>query len=222
MLRKLKNNTASPVVIVDTGDTVPASGEFIITPLDYGKYEGSADTILFLSDQSISATVSTLTANDGTFDLAIEKGVRMIQGGWCRPIVDFDDPSIGAKVRVDGTLVTDPIDLGDPVGGLAGVATTTPGLVQTLNSFTVGAGKTRILANIKVSCFLGGTWVAYADSAIIGSGRCGSGSYDSGLDFLPRQRLAESVLFELKFTQRAGTPATPPTDVHFSVGACEI
>lgn len=222
MLRKLKNNTASPVTINDTGDTVPASGELIIPPLDYGKYEGSADVILFLSDQSINVTTSTLTANDGTFDLLIEKGVRMIQGGFCRQIVDGSDPSLAAKVRADGTLVTDPIDLGDPVTGLAGVATSTPGVVQTLASFTVGAGKTRILGNIKVSSFLAGTWVAYEDSVIIASGRCGSGSYDSKEEFLPRRRLAESVLFELKYTQKAGTPATPPTDVHYSVGACEV
>jgi len=222
MLRKLKNNTASPVIINDTGDTVPASGELIIPPLDYGKYEGSADVVLFLSDQSISTTVSTLTANDGTFDLAIEKGVRMIQGGWCRTIIDADNSMYGAKVREDGTLVTDPIDLGDPVTGLAGVAASTPGVVQTLNTFTVGAGKTRILANIKISSFLAGTWVAYVDSVIIGSGRCGSGSYDSSLEFLPRRRLAESEVFELKYTQKAGKPVTPPTDVHFSVGACEV
>lgn len=217
MLRKLKNNTASPVVIPDTGDTVPASGEFIITPLDYGKYEGSADTILFLSDQSINVTTSTLTANDGTFDLAIEKGVRMIQGGFCRSIVDASDPSLGAKVRADGTLVTDPIDLGEPEHQ-DGVATSTPGIEQTLNTFTVAAGKTRILGSIKVSSFLAGTWIAYKDSAIIGVGRVSSGHPDSILEFLPRRRLVETEVFELKFKQRSG----PPTDVHFHVGLCEI
>lgn len=216
MLRKLKNNTASPVEIVDTGDTVPASGEFIIPPLDYGKYEGSADTLLFLSDQAISTTVSTLTANDGTFDLSIEKGVRMIQGGFCRTIVDADNPMYGAKVREDGTLVTDPIDLGDPDyldGVVVGSLTE-----QTLASFTVGVGNTRILGNIKVTSFMPGWWIAYADAAIIGSGHIGAGHYESNLIYLPRRRLVAGTAFSLKHTQRGG----PPSDVQYHIGFCEI
>jgi hypothetical protein len=216
MLRKLKNNTASPVPIPDTGDTIPASGEFVIPPLDYGKYEGSADTLLFLSDQAISTTVSTLTANDGTFDLSIEKGVRMIQGGFCRTIVDADDPSIGAKVRADGTLVTDPIDLGDPtdiVGLTLGSLSE-----QNLASFTVGVGKTRIVGSIKVASFLPGFWYAYADADLIGFGLTGSGNYESTLIYLPRKRLTAGTAFSLKHTQRGG----PLSDVHYYIGNCEI
>ena len=106
--RILKNNTASPVPLPDTSDTVPASGQLTIATTDYGVYEGSADVLEFLTDQAISATVSTLTANDGTFDLGINEGVRLIQGGFSRPIADGDDPTIKAKVTdVTGTTEYD-------------------------------------------------------------------------------------------------------------------
>lgn len=96
--RILKNNTASPVSISDVGQTVPASGQLVINPIDYGKYEGSSDVIGFISDLAVSPTLSTLTVNDGTFDLSINEGTRLIQGGFSRPISDGDDPTIKAGV----------------------------------------------------------------------------------------------------------------------------
>lgn len=96
--RILKNNTASPVSISDTGGTVPASGQLVINPADYGVYEGSADVITFISDLAVNPTVSTLTVNDGTFDLGINEGTRLIQGGFSRPISDGSDPTIKACV----------------------------------------------------------------------------------------------------------------------------
>lgn len=96
--RILKNNTASPVTISDVGQTVPASGQLVIAPTDYGKYEGSSDVITFISDLAVGPSTSTLTVNDGTFDLSINEGTRLIQGGFSRPISDGDDPTIKAKV----------------------------------------------------------------------------------------------------------------------------
>lgn len=89
--RILKNNTASPVNISDTGGTVPASGQLVINPVDYGVYEGSSDVVTLIGD-------STLTVNDGTFDLSINEGTRLIQGGFSRPISDGSDPTIKAGV----------------------------------------------------------------------------------------------------------------------------
>ena len=97
--RILKNNTAFIVTITDVGQSVPASGQLVIDPNDYGKYEGSSDVIGFIGD-------STLTVNDGTFDLSINEGTRLIQGGFSRPISDGDDPTIKAKVT-DATGVTE-------------------------------------------------------------------------------------------------------------------
>ncbi len=97
--RILKNNTASLVPIADVGQSVPPSGQLVINPTDYGKYEGSSDVLGFISDLAVSPTVSTLTVNDGTFDLGISEGTRLIQGGFSRPISDGVDPT--RKARVD-------------------------------------------------------------------------------------------------------------------------
>ena len=103
-MRILKNNTGVAVPLPDVSDTVPPSGQLTIATTDYGVYEGSNDVLQFLTDQAISTTVSTLTANDGTFDLGISEGVRLIQGGFSRPIADGADPTIKATVyqRGDG------------------------------------------------------------------------------------------------------------------------
>lgn len=93
--RVLKNNTASPVTISDVGQSVPASGQLVINPIDYGKYEGSSDVITFIGDL-------TLTVSDGTFDLSVNEGTRLIQGGFSRPISDGSDPTIKASVRSFG------------------------------------------------------------------------------------------------------------------------
>jgi len=101
MNRILKNNTASPVLITDTGITVPASGSYTIAPEYYGKFEASVDVITLLTNHSVSPTVSTLKANDGSVDLPENDGVRLILGEWSRQICDADDTSI--KVKVFGT-----------------------------------------------------------------------------------------------------------------------
>lgn len=98
MNRILKNNTASPVLITDTGITVPASGSYTIAPEYYGKFEASVDVITLLTNHSVSPTVSTLKANDGSVDLPENDGVRLILGEWSRQICDSDDTSIKANV----------------------------------------------------------------------------------------------------------------------------
>lgn len=89
--RILKNNTASPVPIPDTGYTVPASGSLTIPPQQYGKFEGSSNVVTLIGD-------GTLTVNDGTFDLNISDGTRLIQGGWTQYISDHLDPTVKAAV----------------------------------------------------------------------------------------------------------------------------
>lgn len=89
--RILKNNTASPVTISDVGQTVPASGQLVINPVDYGVFEGSSNVITYIGN-------GTLTVNDGTFDLSITDGTRLIQGGFYLPLSDGDDPTVKAKV----------------------------------------------------------------------------------------------------------------------------
>jgi hypothetical protein len=97
--RILKNNTAAIVPIPDTGFSVPASGQLVIDPTQYGKFEGSSDVIVEIG-------ASVLTVNDGTFDLSITEGTRLIQGGFSRPISDGQDPTIKMGVT-DATGTTD-------------------------------------------------------------------------------------------------------------------
>lgn len=73
MSKILKNNTASPVVISDTGVTIPASGQYLIPSVEDLLWASSSDAIVKISD-------STLTVNDGTNDLSISEGVDLIKG----------------------------------------------------------------------------------------------------------------------------------------------
>lgn len=97
MNRILKNNTASPVAINDTGITIPASSQYIIPPQDYGLWESSDDVIAKLSDNAVSP-LSTLTANDGNIDLGVNDGLRLILGEWSRQICDGDNSAIKANI----------------------------------------------------------------------------------------------------------------------------
>ena len=98
-----------------------------------------------------------------------------------------------------------------------GLEESTPGLGQTLDTFTVPAGKTIVMAKIVVSGFIAGTWSADIDSVIIAAGRISSGHPESTFEFLPRRLLAESTTFSLKFTGRS-----PASDVHYSIMSIEI
>lgn len=73
MSKILKNNTASPVDVTDTGVTVPASGQYTIPPQDYPLWAASSDVITVVGD-------STLTVNDGSSDLTISDGIDLIKG----------------------------------------------------------------------------------------------------------------------------------------------
>lgn len=73
MSKILKNNTASPVVISDVGQTVPASGQISIQSADDLLFAGSDDVITLIGDL-------TLTVNDGTNDLSISEGIDLIKG----------------------------------------------------------------------------------------------------------------------------------------------
>jgi hypothetical protein len=76
----LKNNTASPVFITDTGVTVPASGQHTILPTEDFIFAASNDVIIYISDEAVGPGVSTLKVNDGTSDLGIADGTALIQG----------------------------------------------------------------------------------------------------------------------------------------------
>jgi hypothetical protein len=72
MSKILKNNTGSPVNIADVGQTVPASGQLVVVPTDYLLYAASNNVITLIGN-------STLTVNDGSFDLSISDGIDLIK-----------------------------------------------------------------------------------------------------------------------------------------------
>jgi len=108
-MKILKNNTTSIVSIGDVGIDVQASSSFTIQPLEYALFAESSDIVTLVGD-------STLTVNDGSYDLSISDGIDLIKGLYPKEIkisgvnssARFDYPLLNpAKARVDwsGTKV---------------------------------------------------------------------------------------------------------------------
>jgi len=71
----VKNNTGSPIIIVDVGNvTIPASGQYTIPPEDYLIWAESSDIITEVGSGDV-------TVNDGNIDLSIARGVSYLQFG---------------------------------------------------------------------------------------------------------------------------------------------
>lgn len=109
MSKILKNNTGSPVVITDTGITVPASSSYTIAPQDYPLWSASSNVITFVGD-------STITVNDGSADLSISDGIDLIKGLFPKKIAvgnlaltQFLSFS-GDRAKVEATGITLPSD----------------------------------------------------------------------------------------------------------------
>jgi len=72
MSKIIKNNTASPVPVNDTGITIPASGQYLVDPGEYPLFSRSDDIVVVIGDL-------TVTISNGTDDLGISDGIRLIQ-----------------------------------------------------------------------------------------------------------------------------------------------
>jgi hypothetical protein len=79
MSKILKNTTGSPVDISDVGVTVPASSQITIPPTDYLLYADSDNVITLVG-------AGTLVVNDGSSDLGINEGSKLLQGIFPNPI----------------------------------------------------------------------------------------------------------------------------------------
>lgn len=73
MSKIIKNQTASPIDISDTGVTIPASGQYTIPAQDYLLWAASDDIIIEIGTQSV-------VVNDGSTDLGISDGTDLIKG----------------------------------------------------------------------------------------------------------------------------------------------
>jgi hypothetical protein len=76
MAKILKNQTASPILVADTGVSVPASpATYTIVPADYPLWASSSDIVTYIGNGSI-------VVNDGSFDLTKADGISLIQGNF--------------------------------------------------------------------------------------------------------------------------------------------
>lgn len=97
MVKILKNNTANAVNL-DIGLTIPANSQITISELDSPDAATSDQLIQLIAD-------STITVNDGTFDLTISEGVALIQGNFIKSdLVDNLKQNDRIKVDVVGNL----------------------------------------------------------------------------------------------------------------------
>lgn len=106
MSKIVKNNTASPVFVTDTGVTVPASGQYVIAPTDYALWAASSDIVTYVGN-------STLTINDGSADLSISDGIDLIKGIYqkTRIIGNTDSTligNVGDRLKVDAQVTVLP------------------------------------------------------------------------------------------------------------------
>lgn len=97
MSKILKNTTASIVSIDDVGQSVPASGQLTILPIDDLLYRNSSDTVTLVGNE-------TLIVSDGTDDLEISDGIDLIKGLFQNKInlVDETGASIGSFTGPQG------------------------------------------------------------------------------------------------------------------------
>ena len=85
---------------------------------------------------------------------------------------------------------------------------TTPGVEQTIFSFSVPALTTRKMSTLSVSCRLPTTFNLEAGGATIATGRTGAGSPNAEFNWLPPREISAGTLIELKLLARTGLPST--------------
>jgi len=106
MIKRIINNTASPVTISDVGILVAASGTYTIPATEYGLWAESSNVITLVG-------AGTLSVSDGTTTLSISDGISLIKGDWPRKIVGGTDGTyignVSDRLKVDAlvTVVTD-------------------------------------------------------------------------------------------------------------------
>jgi hypothetical protein len=99
---------------VDTGITVPGSGQYVIPPQDYDLWASSSDVVAPIG-------LTTLVVNDGSGDLNPSDGIDLIKGIFPSTVIvsSVTDPvtvdSITNPVTVDSILTPVLIDDTDPV-----------------------------------------------------------------------------------------------------------
>ena len=98
------------------------------------------------------------------------------------------------------------VDNGEPVFTEA-ASTTTPGIIQTLLSYTVPALKTLNLLSVVLACRQETSFQIYGDGALIGSGRTGAAAPNAIFNYRVARSYVAGKIVEIKATARSGSVA---------------
>jgi hypothetical protein len=95
MSKILKNNTASDILITDTGVNLLASSSYTIPSTDYPLWAASSDVVTYIGNGNI-------TVNDGSYDLSKAEGIGLVQGSFIKKQINFDANLINSnRLKVD-------------------------------------------------------------------------------------------------------------------------
>lgn len=98
MAKILKNTTANPILIADTGVSLPTSpGSYVIPPEDYLLWAASSNIITHIGSEDV-------LVNDGSSDLSISAGVDLIKGIFPSKVGVLSGTDGGEIGRVDDSL----------------------------------------------------------------------------------------------------------------------
>ena len=164
----------------------------------------------------VYATVVITTASDidnalqrepESVDLIIDKGMPVMIYDEVNGVWRFARGEDGIQdVRVVGN-----VSIGEP-GTPAFVdasETTTPGVEQTIISYTVPALQTFNLLNVAVICRQESAFQVFADASLIGSGRTGPASPNVNFSYRVARSFPAATIIEVKATARSGSVAAP-------------
>lgn len=85
---------------------------------------------------------------------------------------------------------------------------TTPGVKQTLLTYTVQVNEQLALSQIYLTCRQSGFFELKSDGDLIASGRTGPSSLNVNFSFFPFRNIDSGKVLVLEFTQGTGGPAT--------------
>jgi hypothetical protein len=147
MAKILKNQTVGGISIIDTGVTVPGSGQYTIPAQDYLLWAASSNIVTQVG-------AGNIVVNDGSTDLSISDGIDLIKGLFPSKIkIQGNDGLYEADVRqiddinrlaVDSTVTVRGISLSNILNIGFGATITSPAFpaIKPLGFYNVPAGKT--------------------------------------------------------------------------------
>jgi len=177
----LINNTASPILISDTGVNLPV-GNYTIAPTSYDLFAASSDVIIQIGN-------SNLTVNDGSANLSISDGTDLIKGLYSRTVLQGTSPW-----NVSGNI-TATLKYSDIQKNTEFTITTKSEADISGTSYTVTTGKTFYLTSFasssdspspvsfRLKIYNGATLINIVKLNVAGNGATNGFSWENGILF---------------------------------------